>query len=104
MLDTKQHYPPRELKEFVDWFEKANPGDTYTYFNGDLAYAQSTTTARQTAIKMVTWQYAVEGKIYLYQRRMPDDSRDYIAYKPRRVIQKLIALDYGTKRYKWNGK
>lgn len=92
MLDLPEipEFYKERVDKFEKWYKNAKPGDWYTYHVG----VTLTEGMSNYYIKKVTWNYACDGKIYLFLRRsMYDKSKlDFLAQKASKVIPKLNPL------------
>ena len=78
----------QECLNFVKWFADAEPGSTYTYTSGLSFYEP------KASVKKLAWEYAINGKVYIYQKKVTDEIYAYIAFKPRIGLRKLVPWDY----------
>lgn len=78
-----------------EWLKTAQPGEFYVYATARFLTDHYAT--RKIAIK--AWKLAVDGRIYLVQRRVPNaipSMFDYIAIKASiSPPRNLVAVDYG---------
>lgn len=65
-----------ECKQFISWYEEAKPGDKYIYYNGELS-----TDGRAWYIKRLVFDYALEGKVILLQKRIKEKNFNYFVIK-----------------------
>ena len=95
MLDTTTK--PNLSNSFQAWYDTAKPGDSFIYYRGHLCcavpyiYSKSRDTL---PIKELTWEYAIQGRIYLVKHKVAEGEFEYIAQKSREKIDKLIPFDY----------
>lgn len=86
---------------FFRWFSIAKPNDIIVYYTGTLAEAidKSDTNTKEYLldIKETMWQYAVEGKLYLFQKKIDTGVYEYIAVKSSRRIHQLNPAHYYTR-------
>ena len=86
---------------FFKWFEAARPNDVIVYYTGELASAieLSDKNVREFLldIKETVWQYAVDGKLYLFQKKLETGRYEYIAVKAGRRIHQLNPVHYYTR-------
>lgn len=75
------------VNDFKVWYAKANPGDWYTYHYGKDLHE----TMALGYVKRTVWDYAVTGKIYIFQTRYQDDPQNFLfqAQKASRIIPHL---------------
>lgn len=73
---TKEYFELPEVPEaalpdvqaFKNWYLQAKPGDWYTYHLGEHLHENFTI----QYVKKVVWDYACDGKIYIFQKRDPE--------------------------------
>lgn|SRR5678816_4370325 len=93
------------IQDIYHWLRDAKPGEIYVY-----APSIAALTDNYAAYKLSreVWQLAVDGRIYLVQRRLrpaPYGVFDYIAIKASDPpIKKLVTSDYGDKRQRGTGR
>lgn len=81
---------------FKNWYITAKPGEIYTYYIGFLGMENKSRFAMH--IKHIAWEYAIKGRVYLFQRKMAENEFDYIAVKARHYTRQLVPFDYCTNR------
>jgi len=78
-----------------EWAKTAQPGDTYIY----ATVVHLTDTYASRKIGQQAWSLAIEGTVYLVQRRVPyaiPSMFDYIAIKASKPpVRRIVAQDYG---------
>ena len=80
-------------RNFIEWYYAANGGDKFVYYAGsNLASSQES-----WAVKNLVWKFAIEGKVYLFQKRFGNNDYQYIAIKAIGRDTNLVPLDYGTR-------
>lgn len=81
---------------FMRWYNNARAGDKCTYYEGMIC---TPNTAQELELKDLTWKYAVEGRIYLYQIKIANGVYTYFAEKATHTIPKLNPSDYLLSNY-----
>lgn len=76
---------------FEAWYKSAKPGDQYTYYIGHIGMGNKDNVPH---VKHTAWKYAVKGRVYLFRKKIADEEYDYIAYKSRWYVPRLVPLDY----------
>lgn len=84
------------IDKFESWFTTARPGDIHTYYVGLLGLENKS--KFHNHIKHTAWNYAVQGKVYLFQRKIEENKFCYTAVKASRYTYKLVPFDYGKVR------
>lgn len=94
-----------QIQDIYHWLRDAKPGEIYVYATAISALTDNFKTFK---LGREVWQLAVDGRIYLVQRRLikpPYGVFDYIAIKASNPpVKKLVTLDYGDKRERGTGK
>lgn len=92
-MSSPEKQPP-ELS-LGEWVKTAQPNDFFVY--ATARFLTDHYASRKIAIQ--AWKLAVEGRIYLVQRRVPysiPSMFDYIAIKAGiSPVRSLVAVDYG---------
>jgi hypothetical protein len=90
-LNSEDLTEVKVIAEFMQWYGKAKPFDKYTYHVGACLSEASAT----WKLKLLVWQYATKGWIYLAQRKITLDQYEFIAYKASQPNRRLIPHDTG---------
>ena len=75
-------------EKFLDWYK--NGTGFFTYCRG----SSLTINEQSLKLKTLTWQYAVEGRLILLQKRHGKDDYEYLAQKRKYRNDKLTPLNY----------
>lgn len=68
---------PPTVEEFGSWLSNSKPNDKYIYYKGEtLTFSHLT-----NKIRKETWDRAIEGRIYLLQRKISVGVYEFIAVK-----------------------
>lgn len=72
---------------FINWYINAKAHDKFVYYHGTSLHE----TLASTYVKNLAWDYACEGKVYLFATRDLQNKYDwfFIAQKASRVIPSL---------------
>jgi hypothetical protein len=77
------------IERFKQWIENSEPGDNILYLQSDHA-------SKSPAIQKLFWQAAIDGKVFLYQKRVRPGIFNYFAKKVTPRTGKVIKpFDYG---------
>lgn len=90
----------KELQDkmiFENWYITAKPGSSYIYYKGLLGMESKSKFTSH--IKHTVWKYALQGRIYLIQRKIMENDYDYIAVKAKNYNEKLVPTDYDFSRF-----
>lgn len=73
---------------FLNWYINSKPLSKYIYYHGQGLHD----TLASSMVKRLTWDYACNGRIYLFAVRDPEDNNSwlFIAQKASRRIPSLI--------------
>lgn len=83
-------------ERFESWYRTANPGEQYTYYIGLLGMESKSKFHHH--IKHTAWKYALQGRVYLFQRKIEENEFDYIAVKAKQYVYKLVPFDYSKSK------
>jgi len=78
----------KECLDFAQWFSEASFGDNYIY-TVDVSFFEP-----KSSVKKLAWEYAIDGKIYITQKRLGDGLYMYLALKAKHKLTKLVPWDY----------
>lgn len=76
-----------EAERFKDWYRSAKPKDWYTYHYGTSLHEN----LKIKYVKEQAWDFACEGKVYLFQQRDPADN-NYFFFKAQKASRKIPSL------------
>lgn len=77
MEKPRSYIQTAEVDHFKDWIAAARPNDKYTYHIGFGLFDSF----MSGQVRKLAWDRAVDGDIYLVQRRITSGSYEYIAVK-----------------------
>lgn len=84
-----------DAKEFISWLNVAEPGENYIYYKGYIGESKSNILS---SLKQTVWKSAVNGRVYLLQRKNGPSEYDYLAQKSAKkypcIVARLIPWDY----------
>ena len=89
-----------ECLALLEWLRAAKHGMYHVYYTGaGLDGSELTNQTNIWKLKQLTWKLAVDGRIYLVQRKLRIDRYEYRAIKASSPppIKRLIPFDYAVK-------
>lgn len=76
------------VNEFRDWYKRAAPGEWYTYHYGEHLHESMSL----TFLKRTVWDFACEGKIYIFQTRHKE-SPEFFFFQAQKASMRMPHLN-----------
>jgi hypothetical protein len=79
----------QRIQEFTEWLDNAPNGDVYTYYTGPCVGSAG---IEYESLARVVYGKALDGKVYLFQRKISPFTFDYIAVKSGKIPKQLMPI------------